>query len=117
MHFVAAREAFDERQQRRDDAVFSGTVDAAGHDQCELHGGDSDMSLSTGRLFTALLRPLRIDVVCDIGSLNGADALRFRRALPKADIMAFEANPHNYRAMLATPALRRARIEVLPCAV
>lgn len=75
------------------------------------------MTLSTPRLFTALLRPLQVDVVCDIGSLNGADALRFRRALPDAAIVAFEANPQNYRNMLASPALQRARIEVLPCAV
>ncbi len=74
------------------------------------------MILSTSRLFTGLLRPLRIDVVCDIGSLNGADALRFRRALPTADIIAFEANPQNYQAMLSTPALAQSGIEVLHCA-
>lgn len=74
------------------------------------------MILSTSRLFTDLLRPLRVEVVCDIGSLNGADALRFRRALPAADIIAFEANPDNYQAMLRTPALAQAGIEILPCA-
>jgi FkbM family methyltransferase len=72
--------------------------------------------LSTPRLFADLLRPLRVDVVCDVGSLNGADALRFRRALPQAAILAFEANPHNFRAMSSTPALRRAQIALLPCA-
>jgi FkbM family methyltransferase len=72
--------------------------------------------LGTSRLFAGLLRPLRVDVVCDVGSLNGADALRFRRELPAAEILAFEANPHNFRAMRASEALRRANITVLPCA-
>lgn len=74
------------------------------------------MIISTSRLFADLLRPLRIEVVCDIGSLNGADALRFRRALPAADIIAFEANPRNFQDMIATPALARAGIEILNCA-
>jgi FkbM family methyltransferase len=74
------------------------------------------MILSTARLFAKLLPGLRIDVVCDVGSLNGADALRFRSAVPRAQVIAFEANPENYRAMLATPALQRAAIETLPYA-
>jgi FkbM family methyltransferase len=72
--------------------------------------------LSTARLFAKLLPALRIDVVCDVGSLNGADALRFRRAVPRADIIAFEANPENYHSMLATPALQRAAVVTLPYA-
>src|SRR5687767_11229723 len=55
-------------------------------------------------------------MVCDVGSLNGADSLRFRRALPLADIIAFEANPENYQAMLASPALQRAAVVTLPYA-
>ena len=74
------------------------------------------MILSTAKLFAKLLPVLHIDVVCDVGSLNGADALRFRRAVPLADILAFEANPENYHAMLATPALQRASIVTLPYA-
>jgi FkbM family methyltransferase len=72
--------------------------------------------LSTARLFAKLLPALRIGLVCDVGSLNGADSLRFRRALPRADIIAFEANPENYHAMLASPALQRAAIVTLPYA-
>jgi FkbM family methyltransferase len=72
--------------------------------------------VSTSRLFAALLRPLGISVVCDVGSLNGADALRFRRALPQARILAFEANPQNLAGMRQSTVLREARIEVLGCA-
>ncbi|HET9474797.1 MAG TPA: FkbM family methyltransferase, partial [Steroidobacteraceae bacterium] len=75
------------------------------------------MILDTGRLFARLLQPFAIDVVCDIGSLNGADALCFRRSAPRATIIAFEANPDNYRAMAASQALRRAHIDLSFCAL
>jgi FkbM family methyltransferase len=73
--------------------------------------------LDTRRLFLRLLRTLEIDVACDVGSLNGADALRFRAARPDAHIYAFEANPVNERRMRASAALGRARIEVVPLAI
>ncbi len=75
------------------------------------------MILDTRRLFLRLLRLLDIDVVCDVGSLNGADALRFRAARPQADIFAFEANPVNEQRMRATAALSRARIDIQPLAI
>jgi FkbM family methyltransferase len=73
--------------------------------------------LSTARLFAALLRPLGVTVVCDVGSLNGADALRFRKALPNARILAFEPHPANVADMRRSPRLRDARIEIHDCAV
>ena len=44
------------------------------------------MIVNTQRLFTRLLRVLRISAVCDIGSMNGAEALRFHQAAPRARI-------------------------------
>jgi hypothetical protein len=38
--------------------------------------------LNTRLLFLALLRDLDIDVICDVGSMNGSDALAFRRRRP-----------------------------------
>lgn len=75
------------------------------------------MILDTRHLFLRLLRTFDVEVVCDIGSLNGADALRFRAARPAATIFAFEANPANERRMRASAALGRARIEVVPLAI
>jgi len=75
------------------------------------------MILDTRRLFLALLRALEIDTVCDIGSMNGSDALAFRRALPRARVLACEANPHNARLMQGDAQLREQAIEVLPLAV
>ena len=37
--------------------------------------------LDTRRLFCRLLRTLEIETVCDVGSMDGSDALRFRRVL------------------------------------
>ena len=73
--------------------------------------------LRTTHLFIALLRALEIDTVCDVGSMDGSDALAFRRVLPRARILAFEANPHNARRMADDPRLRAANIEVAPVAV
>lgn len=75
------------------------------------------MIANTRRLFSWLLRPMRIEVVCDVGSMDGADALRFRERLPSARIYAFEANPENYKRMAVDPALRERSIQVLPFAV
>jgi FkbM family methyltransferase len=77
----------------------------------------SSMIVNTHHLFPQLLRPMQIGVVCDVGSMDGADALRFRHMLPAADIYAFEANPENYQRMAADPVLADRAIEVLPFAV
>lgn len=74
------------------------------------------MILDTRRLFLKLLRTFDIDTVCDVGSLDGADALRFRRVLPAAEIIALEPNPRNFRVMSANAVLREHRIRALPLA-
>ena len=75
------------------------------------------MIVNTRRLFVRLLRILRVDVVCDVGSMNGADALRFRAAVPSATIYAFEAHPENHQLMRNDPELQRKGIAALPLAV
>jgi FkbM family methyltransferase len=72
--------------------------------------------VNTQRLFASLLRPLRVGTVCDVGSMNGADAVRFRRAAPRARILALEPNPRNFALMRCDAALRAGHIELLPCA-
>jgi FkbM family methyltransferase len=74
------------------------------------------MIVNTRRLFTALLSRLQISAVCDVGSMNGADALAFRAAIPRLSIYALEPNPHNYRRMAADPVLREHNIRVEPLA-
>jgi FkbM family methyltransferase len=72
--------------------------------------------VDTGRLFLKLLRTLEVDTVCDVGSMDGADSLRFRRALPSAEIIALEPNPRNFALMQADARLAAERIRMLPLA-
>lgn len=75
------------------------------------------MTVNTKRLFSRLLSRLEIGVVCDIGSMDGADALDFRRAAPDSSVYAFEPNPRNFAQMQANKALQRCGIQVLPLAM
>jgi FkbM family methyltransferase len=72
--------------------------------------------VNTRRLFCRLLRTFEVATVCDVGSMDGNDALRFRRVLPSAAILALEPNPKNFALMAADDRLRGARIRVLPVA-
>ena len=74
------------------------------------------MIVNTRRLFCRLLRTFDIATVCDVGSMDGDDALRFRRVLPRASILALEPNPRNFALMAADERLERAGIRVLPVA-
>lgn len=75
------------------------------------------MIVNTQRLFTRLLARLEVTDVLDVGSMNGAEALSFRSALPGARIYAFEPNPHNFALMRADRRLQQRDIGVLPWAV
>jgi len=72
--------------------------------------------VDTGPLFCRLLRTLEIETVCDVGSMDGSDALRFRRVLANAAILAVEPNPRNYELMAADERLRQRNIRILPLA-
>ena len=74
------------------------------------------MVVNTRYLFTLLLSALDIDTICDVGSMDGDDALRFRRARPDAKIYALEPHPDNYRRMSADAALLRRSIRIAPLA-
>ena len=77
---------------------------------------DRSMILSTRYLFSRLLGPFEIATICDIGSLDGAESLLFRRMVPTAEILALEANPRNFELMEADDRLRRNSIRILPLA-
>ena len=74
------------------------------------------MIVNTRRLFARLLPVLRVSAICDVGSMDGADALMFRGVLHRARIYAFEPNPENFRLMQANTALREHDIRLLPYA-
>ena len=74
------------------------------------------MIVNTQRLFTSLLPTLRIGAVCDVGSMNGADAMLFSAAVPHGSVYAFEPNPLNFRLMQANRALQERDIQLVPLA-
>jgi len=74
------------------------------------------VALDTRRLFLRLLRTLHIDFICDAGSLDGRDALRFRDSVRDADIVALEPNPANFKRMQSETTLAAAGIELVQVA-
>jgi FkbM family methyltransferase len=74
------------------------------------------VELNTRLLFLDLLPLCGADIVCDVGSMNGHDALAFRRVLPRARVLAFEPNPHNLMLMRADQRLVDRHIEIMPLA-
>ena len=74
------------------------------------------MIVNTQRLFARLLPRMQIGAVCDVGSMNGADALTFRDAVPESSVYAFEPHPDNFRLMQANQALQECNIQVVPLA-
>jgi FkbM family methyltransferase len=73
--------------------------------------------LGTRHLFMRLLARLNISDVCDVGALDGAEALAFRRAVPYARVYAFEPNPGNFAHMRTDPLLQAGGIQLIPHAV
>jgi len=74
------------------------------------------ITVNTRQVFLALLRDLDIDLVCEVGSMNGEDALAFRTRLPLARIIALEPNPENLRHMRADRRLAMAHIDIVGAA-
>lgn len=75
------------------------------------------MLTNTQALFAAVVKAEKADCICDIGSRDGAQSLFFRRLCPCAVVLAFEANPINFRKMAANPQLTAQGVRVLPYAV
>jgi FkbM family methyltransferase len=74
------------------------------------------MIVNTRRLFVRLLPRMQISAVCDVGSMNGADALTFRNVVPDSNVYAFEPNPDNFRLMQANRAFQEGDIQLVPLA-
>jgi FkbM family methyltransferase len=75
------------------------------------------MITNTKALFAGLVKEAKADCICDIGSRDGMQALLFRHLRPEATVLAFEANPINFRDMSVNPVLKEARIDLYPCAI
>ena len=65
-------------------------------------------------LFRALSNLFRASLVLDVGSYDGANALRFCR--PNRMVIALEANPANAESLASSPTIAAAGIDVHHCA-
>jgi FkbM family methyltransferase len=75
------------------------------------------MIVNTHRLFAKLLPRMQIGAICDVGSMNGADAVIFSGAAPRSRVYAFEPNPLNFRLMEARRGFFQERnISLVPAA-
>jgi len=71
----------------------------------------------TKYLFNSLLFIFKPDLVFDIGSLDGRDAIRMRDLLPESQIVSFEANSLNYKKMEENPVFNPLNISIMNKAV
>lgn len=69
--------------------------------------------LKTKYAFHALLWLLEPSVVLDIGSMDGSDSKRFRGILKHSEMVAFEANPDNFRSMNDDEEIKQHNIRIL----
>ena len=75
------------------------------------------MAFHSRYVFHALVSLLRPAVICDVGSCDGTQAVRFKRQVRSATVIAFEANPHNAARIAARPDVRQLGIDLRPMAV
>jgi FkbM family methyltransferase len=65
--------------------------------------------------FLALIKAYRPAIIVDVGSCDGAEARTFSQIVPKAHVIAFEANPRNAAAMVSDDSL--SGIDIQPIAI
>ena len=72
----------------------------------------SPIILRTKYAFHTLLWLLEPDLILDVGSMDGSDSKKFIKLIPKANVVAFEGNPNNYREMCTDIDLQKLGIRV-----
>lgn len=63
------------------------------------------MYLNTNLLFERILTFLKPDVILDVGSRDGREALRFKSMCPASTVIAYEANPYQFSKMASDSSL------------
>lgn len=68
--------------------------------------------VNTTILFQLLIKYIRPGLICDIGSMDASHSIIFRKILPQAKIIAFEANPVNADKIRKNSIVKEAGIEL-----
>ncbi len=71
------------------------------------------LTIRTKYAFHSLLWLLDPDLILDVGSMDGSDSKKFKQLIPNAEVVAFEGNPDNYRAMCADVDLQKSGVRVV----
>jgi FkbM family methyltransferase len=67
--------------------------------------------------FCGLIALHQPEVICDVGSMDGEQAVRFKRICPRSSVIAFEANRRNYDLITADPHVQGSGVVVEHLAV
>ncbi len=73
--------------------------------------------LNTEILFQLLVKYIKPELICDIGTLDASHSILLRKISKQARIIAFEANPHNYENIINKGIASEANIELIRKAV
>ena len=68
-------------------------------------------------LFRKLLRAIKPEIVLDIGSCDGTESVKIAQILPESKVIAFEANPTNFRLINANSDIKKYNVKVHNLAV
>ena len=73
--------------------------------------------LETKILYRKLLQSIKPEIVFDIGSCDGSEAIKSAQILPNSTVVAFEANPNNFKDITENSDVFKYNIRVLNIAV
>jgi FkbM family methyltransferase len=73
--------------------------------------------LETKILFRKLLSAIKPEIVLDIGSCDGTEAVKIAQILPESKVVAFEANPTNFRLIKSNSDIQKYNVKVHNLAV
>jgi len=73
--------------------------------------------LNTEILFQFLVKYTQPELICDVGTLDASNSISLRNINQKTDILAFEANPYNYKAIISKNISESYNIDVIHKAV
>jgi FkbM family methyltransferase len=73
--------------------------------------------LETKILYRKLLSVIKPEIVFDIGSCDGSESIKSAKILPDSAVVAFEANPNNYRQIATNSDVKKYNISVYNLAI
>ncbi|MBN2374130.1 FkbM family methyltransferase [bacterium] len=73
--------------------------------------------MDTKIIFCEWLKRIDPDIIYDIGSRDGREAIYFKKIVPNAEVTAFEANPILFKKIAMLPEFINGSIKIMPAAI